>query len=90
MAKIKNLPKFKSYQEEAEFWDSHDVTDYFDRNHQIILDFTKSKSKKESVLTVRLQPELKVRLGSVAQDMGIQPSTLARLWLIERLKSLHA
>lgn len=84
------LPKFKSYEEEAKFWDAHDATDYFDRKHEVTLDFSKTQKKKESLLTVRLQPELKVRLNSVAQDMGTQPSTLARMWLVEKLKSLHA
>lgn len=89
MTKIKKIPKFKSYQEEAQFWDIHDVTDYFDRNNPVTLDFSKSKKKKESLLTVRLEPELKISLNSVAQDMGTQPSTLARMWLIEKLKTLH-
>ncbi len=89
MANIKKTPKFKSYQQEASFWDSHNVSDYFDRNNSVTLDFSKTQSKKESMLTVRLQPEMKVRLGSVAQDMGIQPSTLARMWITEKLKYLH-
>lgn len=89
--KMKNnkLPKFKSYQEEAHFWDTHDATDYFDRERTITLNFSKAKSRKESILNVRLQPELKSKLYAVAQDMGTQPSTLARMWLVERLKTLH-
>ncbi|MEK7111072.1 MAG: CopG family antitoxin [Patescibacteria group bacterium] len=82
----KHLPKFKSYQEEARFWDSHDMTDYFERNKKIVLDFSGVKKKKESILTVRLQPELKMRLGAVAEGMGIQASTLARMWLVEKLR----
>ena len=82
----KHLPKFKSYQEEARFWDSHDLTDYFDRNKKEALDFSGVKKKKDSVLTVRLQPELKMRLGAVAEGMGIQASTLARMWLVEKLR----
>lgn len=27
MAKKVKIPKFKSYQEEAEWWDSHDITE---------------------------------------------------------------
>lgn len=84
------LPKFKSYKDEVKFWDAHDATDYFDRKDAVILDFSKTQKKKESLLTVRLQPQLKIRLNSVAQDMGTQPSTLARMWLMEKLKSLHA
>lgn len=89
MTKTKKLPNFKSYQDEAHFWDTQNATDYFDRNSSVTLDFSKTTKKKESLLTVRLQPELKIRLNSVAQDMGTQPSTLARMWLIEKLKSMH-
>ena len=73
------LPKFKSYQDEVHFWDTHDATDYFDRDHAVTLDFSKTKKKKESLLTVRLQPELKVKLSTVAQDMSTQLSTLASM-----------
>mgnify|MGYP001566846938 FL=1 len=82
----KHLPKFKSYAEEARFWDTHDLTDYFDRNKKVVLDFSGVKKKKESVLTVRLQPELKMKLGAAAEEMGIQASTLARMWLVEKLR----
>jgi hypothetical protein len=27
---IRKIPNFKRYEEEAAFWDTHDVTDYFD------------------------------------------------------------
>ncbi len=89
MAKIKKIPQFKSYQQEAHFWDTNDITGYFDRDHPMTLDFSKTKSRKESTLNVRLQPELKSKLNAVAYDMGTQPSTLARMWLVEKLKSLH-
>lgn len=49
----KKIPHFKSYQEEAYFWDTNDITDYFDRDHPITLDFSKVKSRKESTLNVR-------------------------------------
>ena len=45
--------------------------------------FFRCQKKKESILTVRLQPELKMRLGAVPEGMGIQASTLARMWLVE-------
>lgn len=86
----KQLPKFKSYQEEARFWDSHDLTDYFDRNKKMALDFSVAKKRKESILTVRLQPEVKMKLGAVAEEMGIQASTLARMWLVEKLRFFRA
>ena len=72
-------------QEEARFWDSHDMTDYFERNKKIVLDFSGVKKERE-YFNCRLQPELKMRLGAVARRNGIQASTLARMWLVEKLR----
>jgi len=30
MKKFKKVPKFKNEQEEREFWETHDTTEYFD------------------------------------------------------------
>lgn len=86
----KKTPKFKTYQEEANFWDNHDASDYFDHGRKTTLDFSKTEKKKESLMTVRLQPEIKIRLNSIAEDLGTQASTLTRMWVIEKLKSLNA
>lgn len=89
MKKINKIPQFKNYQEEANFWDTHDFTDFFDESKKVKL-VVNLKTPKDQTLTVRLQPDLKIRLNLLAQDMGTQPSTLARMWLMEKLKSLHA
>lgn len=83
--KVKKIPKFKSYEEEATFWDTHDATDYFADAKDVILNFQLDKPKEE-VLTVRLQPSLKSKLTEIAQEMGTGASTLARMWLVEKLK----
>ena len=36
--KIKPIPKFKNEDEERNFWDTHDTTEYFDMDHPIELD----------------------------------------------------
>ena len=33
--KLKSMPKFKSEDEEREFWATHDSTDYFDKSIQV-------------------------------------------------------
>ena len=89
MKKINKIPNFKNYQQEANFWDSHDFTDFFDDSKKVKL-IVNLKPSKDQTLTMRLQPDLKTKLNLIAQDMGTQPSTLARMWLMEKLKSLHA
>jgi len=47
----------------------------------------KLDAPKEEVLAIRLQPELKQTLEEIARNYGVNVSTLARIWLIERLRS---
>lgn len=85
MRKTNKIPKFKSLAEEADFWDTHDVTDYLSEMTPVSLKVSLGEPKEE-VLTVRLQSQLKVRLTNIAKDLGVNTSTLARMWLIEKIK----
>ena len=85
--KIKNIPNFKNKKQEAKFWDSHDFTDFLNQTKKINLKVN-LKAPKEDILTIRLQPQLKKRMSNLATEMGTQTSTLARMWLIEKLKTL--
>ena len=76
------IPEFKSRQEEAEFWDTHDLADYWDEWQHINVRFAKRLSQG---ITVRLDPETMGELRSRAHRMGIGPTTLIRMWVLERL-----
>lgn len=80
------IPNFKTYEEETHFWDTHDVTDFEDetRDVEIIFDL---KKPKEETLILRLQKELKKKLERIAKSKGLSTSSLARMWLIERLQT---
>ena len=82
---IKKIPQFKSIQEEAIFWDTHNITDYWDDMEEVDVEFIPHKKKGES-LTIRLEPELKERLNKIAHKSRESLSTIARLWLIDRLR----
>jgi len=85
--KIKNIPNFKNKKQEAEFWDNHDFTDFLGQVKKVDLKVN-LKAAKEDILTIRLQPQLKKKMNQLATEMGTQTSTLARMWLIEKLKAL--
>jgi hypothetical protein len=40
-------------------------------------------------ITVRLTPELLNQLKGQAQQVGVGPSTLARMWILERLHEVN-
>jgi hypothetical protein len=78
------VPEFQTREEEAEFWDTHDVTDYLDELRPVRIRVTPGLS---AGMTVRLDPADRAVLGRIASERGIGPSTLARMWIKERLRS---
>ena len=86
-SKVKTIPNFKNKKQEAEFWDNHDFADFLNHTKKTSLKVNLEVPKDE-VLTIRLQPQLKKRMSKLAMEMGTQTSTLARMWLIEKLKTL--
>lgn len=80
--KISRIPQFKSIQEEAEFWDSHDTTDYEDEFKPVKVRFAKNLSEN---INIRLDAESLKQVRSRAREMGIGPTTLIRMWVLERL-----
>ena len=78
------IPQFASIEEEAEFWDTHDTTDYEDEFKPVKLRVAKNLSEG---ITIRLDPDTLDQLRSRAHDQGIGPTTLARMWILERLKA---
>jgi predicted DNA binding CopG/RHH family protein len=81
--KANRIPQFASREEEAAFWDTHDFTDYQDELRPVQVRFAKNLSQG---ITVRLDPDSLQQLRAQAHEKGIGPSTLARMWILERLR----
>ena len=77
------IPVFKTIREEAEFWDTHDVTDYWDELKPVKVRFAKNLSQG---MTIRLDLDTSIKLRSQAAKKGVGPTTLVRMWVIERLQ----
>ena len=79
------IPQFATREEEAEFWDTHDFTDYWDElepaNVVVSPNLTSS-----ILLTLDLEGESLTRLCEKADTLGVNIETLARTWILERLK----
>lgn len=80
------IPAFASRAEEAEFWDTHDITDYLDEFTVVDRDEVTVDESLSTGITVRLTPEMLRRLRAQAKQKGIGPSTLARMWIVEHLR----
>jgi len=77
------IPKFASYEEEAAFWDKHDLADYWDEFKPVKVRFAKNLSEG---ITIRFDSETLLKLRTQAKKKGIGPTTLARMWILERLQ----
>ncbi len=82
--KGKQIPRFKSYEEEADFWDTHSPLDYGTWK-EAKLEFAKPLVH---ILGVRLDAKTIDLLTKLGSEMGIGPSTLVRMWVMEKLKSV--
>ena len=78
----RTLPSFANLDEEAEFWDTHSIADYWDGAGAVVAEATRSLSRG---LTIRLEPETLTALRAAARVKGLGPTTLARSWILERL-----
>jgi len=85
--KKSRIPEFKSYQEEAEFWDTHDFTEFEDETHPVEVHFAKNLSEN---VQVRFDPETNQQLEKLAREAGVKKSTLIRMWVMERLQDRYA
>ena len=83
--KPKPIKPFKTLEDEAKFWDTHDTTMLGKRPLSV---FPLLEKEKVESLTLRLQRSIKRKLEKTARQKGIGPTTLARMWIVERLISL--
>ena len=81
------IPECASREEEAEWWDTHDITDYLDELKTVKVRFAKNLSEG---ITVRFDPATMRQLRSEAKEKGIGPTTLVRMWVLERLRGERA
>jgi hypothetical protein len=77
------IPRFKSREEEADFWDTHSPLEYGEWKE--VKRFSVARPLVH-ILGVRLDAKTIQRLAAVGRKKGLGPSTLARMWLLERLE----
>jgi predicted DNA binding CopG/RHH family protein len=81
---MSQLPKFTADQEEAEFWDAHDSTDFLGDTEPVGVTFVDARPTKKQI-SLRLDPEAIDELKVIARRRGIGYQTLIRMWVMERL-----
>lgn len=90
MKKLKKIPAFKSEDEERDFWDTHDLTDYFDMSKAQRVIFPNLKLSTESI-SLRLPSHLLARIKEIANKKDVPYQSLIKIILAEKVdKELRA
>jgi len=80
MAKIKKMPRFKNEDEEREFWDTHEVLDYFDTSEEVKFDLSELRPSTRPI-TVRLTESLIANLKQLAHKKDVPYQSLMKIYL---------
>ena len=81
--KKSRIPEFKTIAEEAEFWDTHDTTDYEDEFKPIKARFA---DKLFDRVTIPVDADMLAQLDTLAREEKLNATALARRWILERLE----
>jgi len=84
----KRSPDFASIEEEAEFWDTHDTTEYEHEFEPVELTF-EHPIRHTYMLSIRLDKEIFDELKALAKPKGLGASTLARMWILAELERVR-
>ena len=78
------IPTFETIEEEAEFWDTHDTTEFEDEFEEVT-DVRPIGLQRDGRLNLWLEPEAADALSRQAEEQGTGPALLALNWILERL-----
>ncbi|MCL4508024.1 MAG: BrnA antitoxin family protein [Chloroflexi bacterium] len=78
------VPTFATAEEAGAFWDTHSPEEFPEEFAEASVQFERPLIKRG--LTVKLSEETIGQLRTLAGAQGIGPSTLARMWILERLQ----
>jgi predicted DNA binding CopG/RHH family protein len=89
MRKLKKIPKFKSEEEEAEFWATHDSTEYVDYSKAKRIVFQNLKPSTKTI-SIRLPESLIEHLKVLANKRDVPYQSLLKIFLSEKVEEeLH-
>ena len=77
----KRLPKTDSVEELAQFWDTHDLTDFDDELEEV----PEQVFSQERAITFRLPPTEADAVRRLAASQGLAEAELIRGWVLEKL-----
>ena len=80
------IPTFQSIEEEAEFWDTHDSTEFEDEFEDVTGEVEFVGIRYRNSISMKLDEATLAALDERAAARGMGAATLAREWVLERLR----
>ena len=77
-----SISQAQSYKEIGEFWDTHDLADYWDQTKPAEFEI----EIQSEVRYYPLDKALAEKISEIAQKRGISSETLLNLWIQEKLQ----
>jgi len=80
------LSSASSYSEVGEFWDTHDLSEYWNETHEVEFQVNLGPS----VIYFPVDRALAEKLRTAARDRGLSPEALLNAWLKEHVTGTSA
>jgi hypothetical protein len=77
-----SISKARSYAEIGEFWDEHDLSDYWHKTRKVKFDVV----LEPEATYYPVQKDLSEKIQSEARKQGVSSDTLVNLWLEQKIK----
>ncbi|MGB9181122.1 MAG: CopG family antitoxin [Pyrinomonadaceae bacterium] len=76
-----SISKAETYKEIGEFWDAHDLDEYWKRTKRVEFEV----DVQSEVTYFPVETNLSAQLRSIAEQRGVSPETLLNLWVQEKV-----
>jgi len=76
------ISKARSYEEIGDFWDAHDLADYWNKTKSVEIEI----DIQSEVTYYAVDKELSAKIRTIAKQHGVSPDTLLNLWAQEKLQ----
>ena len=77
-----HVPKFKTYEEEATFWDNLDTANLMEDDGE----WFRFEVPEKRAIRVAILPSIAEEIGQRAHAQGVTIETLVNAWLIEHMR----
>ena len=81
---MEKVPKFKTAEEEAEFWESHSPLDFPGEFEEVKEPIVDRRARKKGIY-IRVDPQLIMAGRTIGAQLGVGYQTLFRMWIMEGL-----